>query len=150
MLKKLGATDVDVAWVPGAFEISPVAARMANTGSYSAVICLGTVIRGSTAHFDYVAGEAAKGIAQVARESAVPVIFGVLTTIIAFLPWLFVSGATSEFTRQITWVVILALAFSLIESLFILPAHLSKMKPVEPNNKLAKFQNRIAESIVRF
>lgn len=80
MLKKLGATDVDVVWVPGAFEIPPVAARMANTGSYSAVICLGTVIRGSTAHFDYVAGEAAKGIAQVARESSVPVIFGVLTT----------------------------------------------------------------------
>ncbi len=90
------------------------------------------------------------GASDGAFRVSKPVIFGVLTTIIAFLPWLFVSGATSEFTRQITWVVILALAFSLIESLFILPAHLSKMKPVEPNNRLAKFQNRIAEGIVWF
>ena len=60
---------------------------------------------------------------------AKPVIFGVATTIMAFLPWLFLSGSTSEFTRHITWVVVLALAFSLVESLFILPSHLSKMRP---------------------
>ena len=82
MLGKLGVGDdaVDLYWVPGAYEIPPVAARTAQSGKYQAVICLGAVIRGATPHFDYVAGEAARGIAQVARSSAVPVIFGVLTT----------------------------------------------------------------------
>lgn len=71
---------VDIAWVPGALEIPVIAKRMAKTGSYDAVICLGVVIRGSTPHFDYVAGEVAKGVAAVQLESGVPVIFGVLTT----------------------------------------------------------------------
>ena len=71
---------VDVAWVPGSYEI-PVAARaLALSGRYDAVICLGAVIRGSTAHFDYVAGGAAGGISSVALETGVPVIFGVITT----------------------------------------------------------------------
>ncbi len=71
---------VDVAWVPGSYEI-PVAAReMALSGRYDAVICLGAVIRGATAHFDYVAGGAAGGISSVALETGVPVIFGVITT----------------------------------------------------------------------
>ena len=71
---------VDVAWVPGSYEI-PVAAReMAHSGRYDAVICLGAVIRGATAHFDYVAGGAAGGISSVAQETGVPVIFGVITT----------------------------------------------------------------------
>lgn len=71
---------VDVAWVPGSYEI-PVAAReMARTGRYDAVICLGAVIRGSTAHFDYVAGGASNGISAVALETGVPTIFGVITT----------------------------------------------------------------------
>ena len=65
---------------PGAFEIPPLARRCASSGRFDAVICLGAVIRGSTPHFDYVAGEAAKGIAQTAMSSSVPVIFGVLTT----------------------------------------------------------------------
>jgi len=72
--------DVDVAWVPGAFEIPLVAKRLAESKKYDAVICLGAVIRGGTPHFDYVAGEAAKGIAKVTLDSGVPVIFGVLTT----------------------------------------------------------------------
>lgn len=72
--------DVDIAWVPGAFEIPLVAARLAASGRYDAVICLGAVIRGGTPHFDYVAAEAAKGIAKVSLDSGVPVIFGVLTT----------------------------------------------------------------------
>ena len=72
--------DVDVAWVPGAFEIPLVAKRLAESRKYDAVICLGAVIRGGTPHFDYVAGEAAKGIAKVSLDSGVPVIFGVLTT----------------------------------------------------------------------
>lgn len=72
--------NVDVAWVPGSFEIPVVARKLAQTGHYDAVLCLGAVIRGSTAHFDYVAGEAAKGIGAVALQTGVPVIFGVLTT----------------------------------------------------------------------
>ncbi|UKH15965.1 6,7-dimethyl-8-ribityllumazine synthase [Actinobacillus pleuropneumoniae] len=72
--------DIDTAWVPGAFEIPLVAKKMATSGKYDAVICLGTVIRGSTTHYDYVCNEAAKGIGAVALETGVPVIFGVLTT----------------------------------------------------------------------
>lgn len=72
--------DVDVAWVPGSFEIPIVAKKLAQSGRYSGVICLGAVIRGATPHFDYVAGEVSKGIAAVALQTGVPVIFGVLTT----------------------------------------------------------------------
>ena len=72
--------DIDVYWVPGALEISVVAARVAKAGKHDAVICLGAVIRGQTPHFDYVAGQAARGIAQVGLETGVPTIFGVLTT----------------------------------------------------------------------
>jgi 6,7-dimethyl-8-ribityllumazine synthase len=72
--------DVDVLRVPGAFEIPLAARKMADRGRYDAIICLGAVIRGSTPHFDYVAGEVTKGIAHVSLESGVPVIFGVLTT----------------------------------------------------------------------
>jgi 6,7-dimethyl-8-ribityllumazine synthase len=74
----VAATDVDVAWVPGAFEIPLVAHRLASSGRYCGVACLGAVIRGETAHFDLVANEAARGIAEVARETGVPVIFEVL------------------------------------------------------------------------
>ena len=73
-----GAADVDVAWVPGAFEIPPVARRLAETGRYDAILCLGCVIKGETAHFEYVAGEAARGIARAGYETGVPVIFQVL------------------------------------------------------------------------
>lgn len=81
-LKRHGVKDEDVAvsWVPGSFEIPLVARTMALSGDYDAIVCLGAVIRGETAHFDYVAGEAASGIAQASLESGVPVIFGVLTT----------------------------------------------------------------------
>lgn len=71
--------NVDVAWVPGSFEIPLVAKRLAQTGSYAGVICLGTVIRGATPHFDYVAAEVAKGIAHASMETGIPVIFGVIT-----------------------------------------------------------------------
>jgi 6,7-dimethyl-8-ribityllumazine synthase len=71
--------DVDVALVPGSFELPLAAQRVARSGRYDAVVCLGVVIRGATPHFDYVAGEAAKGIAQVALQSGVPVTFGVVT-----------------------------------------------------------------------
>jgi 6,7-dimethyl-8-ribityllumazine synthase len=72
--------NVDVAWVPGSFEIALVARKLAETGRYDAVICLGAVIRGATPHFEYVAAEASKGIAAVALQTGVPTIFGVLTT----------------------------------------------------------------------
>ncbi|MGZ4161672.1 MAG: 6,7-dimethyl-8-ribityllumazine synthase [Neobacillus sp.] len=81
-LKRHGVseTDVDIAWVPGAFEIPLIAQKMAISKKYDAVITLGTVIRGSTPHFDYVCNEAAKGVSAVALNSGIPVIFGVLTT----------------------------------------------------------------------
>lgn len=72
--------DITLAWVPGAFEIPLVAKKMAESGKYDAVVCLGAVIRGATAHFDMVAGEATKGIAQAGLQTGVPIIFGVLTT----------------------------------------------------------------------
>ncbi len=80
-LKRHGAgdNDVTVAWVPGAFEIPVAAQRMAKNKSFDAVICLGTIIRGATPHFDYVASETSKGIAKVSQDTGVPVIFGVIT-----------------------------------------------------------------------
>jgi 6,7-dimethyl-8-ribityllumazine synthase len=72
-------SDIDVAWVPGAFELPLVAKKMA-TGNYDAIITLGTVIRGATTHYDYVCNEVAKGVAAISLQSEIPVIFGVLTT----------------------------------------------------------------------
>ena len=72
--------EIDVALVPGSFELPLAAQKMANSGRYDAVICLGVVIRGSTPHFEYVAGEATKGIAQVGLQSGIPVSFGVITS----------------------------------------------------------------------
>ena len=72
--------DVDAAWVPGAFEIPLAAKKMAESGKYDAVICLGAVIRGSTSHYDYVCNEVSKGVAQVGMSTGVPTIFGVVTT----------------------------------------------------------------------
>ena len=72
--------DISVAWVPGAFEIPLVAKKMAESGKYDAVICLGAVIRGSTSHYDYVCNEVSKGVASVSMNSGIPVMFGILTT----------------------------------------------------------------------
>lgn len=74
------AEDIDLAWVPGAFELPFAAKRMAESGKYDAVICLGAVIRGSTSHYDLVCAEVAKGVAGVGLNGQIPVIFGVLTT----------------------------------------------------------------------
>ena len=71
--------DIDVAWTPGAFEIPMVAKKMVEKGKYSAVICLGAVVRGGTPHFDYIASEVTKGVAMVGLETGVPVIYGVIT-----------------------------------------------------------------------
>ncbi len=72
--------DIHVAWVPGAFEIPLIASKMAKSGKYDAIICLGAVIRGATSHYDYVCSEVSKGIAHVSLESDIPVMFGVVTT----------------------------------------------------------------------
>ncbi|MCX5700888.1 MAG: 6,7-dimethyl-8-ribityllumazine synthase [Candidatus Omnitrophica bacterium] len=80
-LVRHGCSDQDlvITWVPGAFEIPLVAAKLAKTKDYDAVICLGTVIRGSTPHFDFIASEVSKGIAKVSQDTGLPVIFGVIT-----------------------------------------------------------------------
>lgn len=82
MLTRHGAKeeDITVVWVPGAFEISSVAKKLADSSKYDAVICVGCVIRGSTPHFDYVSSEVSKGVAMVGLSSKIPVVFGVLTT----------------------------------------------------------------------
>ena len=72
--------DIDLAWVPGAFEIPLIASKMAKSGKYDAVIAIGAVIRGSTTHYDYVCSEVSKGIANVSLNSDIPVMFGVITT----------------------------------------------------------------------
>lgn len=72
--------DIDIAWVPGAFETPLIAKKMAESGKYDAVICLGAVIRGATTHYDLVCNEAAKGIAHVSLDSGIPVMFGIITT----------------------------------------------------------------------
>lgn len=71
---------IEIAWVPGAFEIPLIASKMAQSAKYDAIICLGAVIRGSTSHYDYVCSEVSKGIAHVSLTSSIPVLFGVLTT----------------------------------------------------------------------
>lgn len=80
-LVRHGAADQDltIVWVPGAFEIPAVARKLAKTKSYDAVICLGTVIRGATPHFDYIASEVTKGVARVSQDTGIPVIFGIIT-----------------------------------------------------------------------
>ena len=81
-LKRLNVkeSDIEIAWVPGAFEIPLIASKMAKSKRYDTVICLGAIIRGSTSHYDYVCSEVSKGIAQVTLASDIPVMFGVLTT----------------------------------------------------------------------
>ncbi|MDF2949292.1 MAG: Riboflavin synthase [Sedimentibacter sp.] len=81
-LKRHGVTEdnIEIAWAPGAFEIPLIAKKMAGSGKYGAVICLGAVIKGATPHFDFVSSEVSKGIANASLETGVPVIFGVLTT----------------------------------------------------------------------
>lgn len=72
--------NITTAWVPGAFEIPLIAGKMAKSGKYDAVICLGAVIRGATSHYDYVCNEVSKGVAQVSLQSEIPVLFGIVTT----------------------------------------------------------------------
>jgi len=112
------------------------------------VIVDDAIIVGEAIHFKTEEGEtgldaAVNGTTMVVK----PVIFAVLTTMIFFAPWMYLSGGTSEFTRAISLVVILALFFSLVESLLILPAHLAHLEPVNPQSKIMRFQNKIATSL---
>ncbi|NND44016.1 MAG: efflux RND transporter permease subunit [Xanthomonadales bacterium] len=113
-----------------------------------AAIVVGEGIHSKAHEIDDSVQAAVEGTMLVAK----PVIFGVMTTIIAFLPWIFLDNSTSEFTRHITWVVILALGFSLVESLFILPAHLSKLKPrnYDEVGRFSHFQMKLANGITNF
>lgn len=107
-------------------------------------IIVGEAIHAKTEEGETGLDAAVSGTTMVIK----PVIFAVLTTMIFFAPWMFLSGPTKEFTRAISLVVILALTFSLVESLLILPAHLSHLKPVNPKNPLTRLQTRLADSLV--
>lgn len=141
----------------GAFVLMPtvgVSLNMLSTFAFLLVLGIvvdDAIIVGESIHTEsHVSGGGVTGAVLGTQLVAKPVIFGVLTTVMAFLPWLFLSGSTSEFTRHITWVVVLALTFSLVESLFILPAHLSGLKPREHLGRLGRMQKAIADSILHF
>ncbi|RKQ71988.1 multidrug efflux pump subunit AcrB [Litorimonas taeanensis] len=115
------------------------------------VIVDDAIIVGEAIHYKTEEGEVELDAAVGGTSMVVkPVIFAVLTTMIFFAPWMYLSGGTSEFTRAISLVVILALAFSLLESLLILPAHLAHLKPVNPKSRIMRFQNKISESLMWF
>jgi len=136
--------------------LGPVGVSLNMLSTFAFLLVLGIVVDDAIVVGEGIHSEAHRiggGVnASIAGAQLVakPVVFGVITTIMAFLPWLFVSGSTSEFTRHITWVVILALGFSLVESLLILPSHLSNMKPRQNLHGFGKFQKRIADSILNF
>ncbi|UTW54879.1 efflux RND transporter permease subunit [Kordiimonas sp. SCSIO 12610] len=141
----------------GAFFILPYVGVSINMlSTFAFLLVLGIVVDDAIVVGENIHSESQKtggGITAAvlgAQLVAKPVVFAVLSTIIMFLPWLFLSGSTTEFTRNITWVVVSALTISLIESLLILPAHLSKMKPREKLNAFGRFQKRIADSIINF
>ena len=113
------------------------------------VIVDDAIIVGEAIHFKTEEGETGIDAAVGGTNMVVkPVIFAVLTTMIFFAPWMYLSGGTSEFTRAISLVVILALFFSLVESLLILPAHLSHLKPVNPKSRIMRLQKRISDSLM--
>ena len=115
------------------------------------VIVDDAIIVGEAIHFKTESGEQGLDAAVNGTNMVVkPVIFAVLTTMIFFAPWMYLSGGTSEFTRAISLVVILALFFSLVESLLILPAHLAHLKPVDPKSRIMRFQKKIADSLTWF
>ena len=113
------------------------------------VIVDDAIIVGEAIHYRTEIGE--QGIEAAVNGTSMvikPVIFAVLTTMIFFAPWMFLSGGTAEFSRAISLVVILALVFSLVESLLILPAHLAHLKPVDPKNPITRFQAKISNSLI--
>ncbi len=141
----------------GAFVLLPsVGVSLNMLSTFAFLLVLGIVVddaivvgEGIHSESDRLGGGVQASIAGTQMVSK-PVIFGVLTTIMAFLPWLFLGGSTSEFTKHITWVVILALVFSLVESLLILPSHLANMRPRTKKSWFNTFQKGIANSITNF
>ncbi|NND82062.1 MAG: efflux RND transporter permease subunit [Gammaproteobacteria bacterium] len=141
----------------GAFVLLPsvgVSLNMLSTFAFLLVLGIvvdDAIIVGERVHSEFERGHyGLKGAVDGTYLVSKPVIFGVVTTIIAFLPWIFLTGTVQEFTRQIAWVVILALCFSLLEAFLILPAHLSTVKPATQKNRFAAFQQKIALGIVTF
>ena len=141
----------------GAFVFLPslgVSLNMLSTFAFLLVLGIvvdDAIIVGESVHSQFERGNLGlKGASDGAFRVSKPVIFGVVTTIIAFLPWIFLSGINQEFTRQISWVVMLALVFSLIEALLILPAHLARVKERKEGGRIMQLQNRIATSLIRF
>ena len=107
--------NIAVAWVPGAFEIPIVAKKLAETKKFHAIICLGAVIRGETPHYDYICNEVSKGVAQVALQTDVPTIFGVLTTLVNFVVFWLMNKLLGEelalFNNAVAFVVAVAFAY---------------------------------------
>jgi multidrug efflux pump subunit AcrB len=143
----------------GAFVLLPsVGVSLNMLSTFAFLLVLGIVVDdaivvGEGIHTEsHLIGGGIEASVAGAQLVAKPVVFGVLTTVMAFLPWLFLSGSTSEFTRHITWVVVLALAFSLVESLLILPSHLSKMQPRKDEllGWFGHFQKGISDGIIHF
>ncbi len=143
----------------GAFVLLPTAGVSLNMlSTFAFLLVLGIVVDDAIVVGEGIHSEAhrlgggPRAAVAGARLVAKPVVFGVVTTILAFLPWIFLSGSTSEFTRHITWVVVLALLFSLVESLWILPAHLSGIKPRRQENLrwFGRFQKSISDGIIDF
>lgn len=141
----------------GAFVLLPavgVSLNMLSTFAFLLVLGIvvdDAIIIGERVHTEHESGNSGlRGAIEGASRMSKPVIFGVITTIIAFLPWIFLTGTTQEFTRQISWVVMLALGFSLIEALLILPAHLATVKPIKSGGKFTRLQQTISTSIVNF
>ena len=144
----------------GAFAIAPfigVSLNMISTFAFLLVIGIvvdDAIVVGESVHFHVEHGvSGTRGSIAGTKMVAKPVIFAVITTIMVFLPWMFLSGSTADFTSQISLVVMAALVFSLVEAFFILPAHLRHLKPLPPRNEmnaLARFQTMLADSLVHF
>ncbi len=144
----------------GAFAIAPfigISLNMISTFAFLLVIGIvvdDAIVVGESVHFHVEHGvSGTRGSIAGANMVSKPVIFAVITTIMVFLPWMFLSGTTSDFTTQISLVVMAALTFSLIEAFFILPAHLKHLKPLPPRdqmNPFARFQTMLADSLISF
>lgn len=150
------AVGIGVAFAGGVAFLPMVGVSFNMISSFAFLLVIGVIVDdaiivGEAIHTKIEEGETGTDAAIKGTKMVImPVIFAVLTTMIFFAPWMFVGGGTAEFTRAISLVVVLALAFSLVESLLILPAHLSHLKPTKPSGKIARFQEKIANSVVRF
>ncbi len=150
------AAGIAVAFAGGVAFLPLVGVSFNMISSFAFLLVIGVIVDdaiivGEAIHTKVEDGETGVNAAINGTKMVImPVVFAVLTTMIFFAPWMLVGGGTAEFTRAISLVVILALTFSLVESLLILPAHLSHLKPVSPKNRFIRFQTKIADSVVWF